>query len=245
MPGAEQEPCQRVTQVLHQVTAVDDRHGRRRALPPALGIQATAIPADALDTRMCGPPLGHGQGEAIGQQRNDPLAFKSTPNGPQALPPPPRPCLESDNPWGWLRCEGGPMDETQHRPATARDTERVGQRGPRPAARREAEVLHGGGDARAVATTAGGKGRQALGKQASCTGSVPAEEAPAPYMQADRRPTTRYGGDGAQGGPGDRYRAVLTLRTGSGAPTGFSCQMYDAIAPRVGEQADESERRQQ
>ena len=117
------------------------------------------------------------------------------------------------------------MDEAQNRPATARHAEGVGQSGPCPATRRQAEVLQGSVDARAVATTARGKGRKSLGKNASCTGSVPAEEATDPYMQVDRRPTNRQVGDGAQVGTVDRCRAVLTLRTGSGAPTGFQFKM--------------------
>jgi hypothetical protein len=83
------------------------------------------------------------------------------------------------------------MDKAQHRPATARHAEGAGQSGPCPATRREADVLQGSVDTRAVATTTWGKGRKALGKNPLCTGSGPAEEATDPHTQADRRSTQR------------------------------------------------------
>jgi hypothetical protein len=52
MTVAEEEPFQRVTQVLRHVQAVGDLHGLWRAMPNALGIDTPAIPADDLDTRL-------------------------------------------------------------------------------------------------------------------------------------------------------------------------------------------------
>ena len=213
VPVTEQEPFQRITQMVHQVKAVDDLHGLRRTVPNALGRQATAVAADDLDTRMRLQPLGDGRRGAIGEQIDHPMAFEITHHGSAALAPPPRPFIKPDDPWGCLRREGRTMDEAQNCPATSRHAQRTGKWGTSPAAQREADGAQGGVDARAVTTTVRGKCREALGQNAPRTGPIPAEEAADPHMQEDRRPTNRQVDDRAQGGTMDSCRAVLTART--------------------------------
>ena len=205
--------------------AVDDLYGLRRAMPNALGIEATAITADDLDAGVCLQPLGDGQCRALGEQIDHPMAFEITHNGPEALAPSPCPFIESYNPWGCLRSEERPMNEAQNGPATARHAQCVGKRGTSPATHGEADVPQGGVDACAVAPPARNQRWKALGKNAPWTGSVPAEEATDSHMQEDRRPTNRQVGNRAQIGTMDSGRAVLTLRTGSGVPPGFQFEM--------------------
>src|SRR3712207_5018630 len=121
----EEEPLQGVAQILHQVEPVDDLDGLRRPLPNPLGIEATPIAADDRHRGMrLQPPCDRG-GRAFGEQINHWLALKITDNGPEASTPPPGQFIQANHPGGRHEGERHAMDETQDRPTTSREAQRV------------------------------------------------------------------------------------------------------------------------
>ena len=82
LPLAEQEPRQGLAQVLHHVNAINDLDGLRCALPNALGVQPTAIAADALDTGVRLPPRRDSGGRALREQIHHVMALEIAEHGP-------------------------------------------------------------------------------------------------------------------------------------------------------------------
>ena len=66
-PIAQKEPLQGVTQILHQVKAVDHLHCLWGAVPNPFGIEPTPITTDDRDTRMRLQSLRDGRGRALGE----------------------------------------------------------------------------------------------------------------------------------------------------------------------------------
>jgi hypothetical protein len=92
------------------VEPIDDLDRLGRPLPNALGIEATPIAADDLDSGMCLQPLRDGRGRALGEQINHLVALEITDNGAEASAPPPGPFIKPNHPWGRKSWEGRSMD---------------------------------------------------------------------------------------------------------------------------------------
>jgi hypothetical protein len=120
-PMAEEEPLQGLAQVLHQVEPVDDLHRLWGAVPNPFGVQPTPIPADDLNAGMRLQPLRSGQGRALGEQIQHPMALEITDNRPKASPSPPGPFVKPDHPWGRTEWAGRPLHQAQDRPITPRE----------------------------------------------------------------------------------------------------------------------------
>jgi len=115
---AEKRPLQGIAQILHQVEMIDGLDRLWRPVPNPLGVEATPIAADDLDTGMRLQPRRNGWDRAIGEQINHVMALEITDNGPKTSPSPPGPFIEPNHPWGRKGGNGCTMDEAQDRPDT-------------------------------------------------------------------------------------------------------------------------------
>jgi hypothetical protein len=96
--GAAQLLFDRLPEVLEQVEAIGHLPGLRRALASALRVEAAAIPADDLKSRMLAQPPTSGLGRPVGQHVDDLAPFEVDHDRPVAQALLPGPVIDPDHP---------------------------------------------------------------------------------------------------------------------------------------------------
>jgi hypothetical protein len=165
------------------VKAIEDLHRLGCAVPNPLGIEATPVATDDLDTGMRLQPLRDGRGRAIGEQIHYLMALEITHNRPKSSPSPPRPFVEPHHPWGRQGGQGGTMDQTQNCPTTPWHAQYAREPRTGTPANRYAHVPEGCTHAQTVAAPDRDEGRKPFGKNPPRTDRVPTEEATDLQMQ--------------------------------------------------------------
>jgi hypothetical protein len=113
------EGCDRCTQVVHQLEAIHDLHGRRCPTAHAFGVERTPSATDDGHGRVLGEPEGHGVRRACGQEGDAMGLLQVHEAGARAWPSPPGPLGHAKNPWGRARRRRGRRHQPQQGGRTA------------------------------------------------------------------------------------------------------------------------------
>ena len=119
-------PFHRLGQITHQMIAVGDLHRRRRALSPAICIQAGPITCDDLDLGMRAKPSGKAAGRSVRQQVNHTWLLQVHQHRPVALLLAPSPIVHAQ--YSYLRLRPAAyscLHSAQHRVRAPGHTETI------------------------------------------------------------------------------------------------------------------------
>jgi hypothetical protein len=109
----EEEGFQGLAEVLDEMEAIDHLYSRRRAPANAVSVQVAPIAADHGDRPMLCQPGRDAGGRAVRQQADDVVVREVDQNRAVAMPSPPGPLVDTNDPEGWRGRDRRPPDQAE------------------------------------------------------------------------------------------------------------------------------------